>query len=103
MEKLAAAAAVGRSVPRSAAVGPGDPMPAAYWQAVLDDASADTRPAVHPIQEQRLSNINRHLLCVACRRRDRTIEIQKVDAVHLYGPDATWKDVGHKLLDSTCR
>ena len=40
---------------------------------------------------------------MGCRRCARTVEIQKADAVRLYGPDAVWKDVGQRLLDNTCR
>lgn len=55
MRKLAAgAAAVGRNAPGSPLVGPGDPMPPEYWRAVLDDASADTRPTVDSIRQQQL-------------------------------------------------
>ncbi|PSO21498.1 hypothetical protein C7G42_07590 [Bradyrhizobium sp. MOS003] len=32
----------------------------------------------------------------------RTVEIQKADAVRLYGPEAIWKNVGQRLLDNTC-
>lgn len=103
MEKLAAAAAVGRNASRSPATGPGDPMPPEYWQAVLADASTDTRPAAHPIRTQRLCDIARHLLRVSCGRCGRTVEIQTVDAVRLYGLDAVWKDVGQRLLDDTCQ
>jgi hypothetical protein len=47
----------------------------------------------------RLSEIPRELLRVECRRCARTIEIQRRDAVKLYGPHAVWKDVGQRLLD----
>lgn len=102
MRKLAAAAAVGRNAPGSAALVPGDEMPPEYWQAVLNDASADIRPVIDPVLKLRLGEIDRHLLRVACRRCGRTVEIQKVDAVRLYGGDATWRDVGQRLLDNTC-
>jgi hypothetical protein len=76
-------------------------VPPEYWQAVLDDASADTRPAANPIQ--RLCDINRPLLRVACRRCERTVEIQKADAVRPYGLQAVWKDCARRLLDGTCQ
>lgn len=101
MEKLAAKATVGRNAPRSPAIGPGDPMPPDYWQAVLDDASADTRTTADPIRTQRLCDVGRRLLWVACRRCGRTIEIQTADAVRLFGPDAIWKDAGQRLLDKS--
>jgi hypothetical protein len=102
MEKLAQVAAVRESVPPVRTSGPGDPIPPEYWQAVLDDAAADRGPAGPSVRTQRLADITRHLLRVACRRCGRTVEIQKVDAVRLAGPDAVWKDVGQRLLDDTC-
>ena len=102
MEKLANAAAVGKNVAPVHTPAPGDEMPPEYWQAVLDDpdASRRTGPSMHT---QRLSDIQRHLLRVACRRCGRTVEIQKADAVRLAGPQAVWKDVGQRLLDDTCQ
>jgi len=99
------AAAVGTNVPPSPAVGPGDTLPPEYWQALLDDAGADggnPGPAA-PGRLQQLSQIREHLLRVGCRRCGRTVEIQTLDAVRLYGRDAVWKDVGQRLLDNTCR
>jgi hypothetical protein len=52
---------------------------------------------------RRLSEIQRNVLRVSRRRCERTVEIQKVDAVRLYGPDVVWKDVGQRLLDDTCQ
>lgn len=49
-----------------------------------------------------LTEIPLHLLRVSCRRCSRTMEIQKVDAIRLYGQNAIWKDVGQRLLDDTC-
>jgi hypothetical protein len=88
IEKLAAAAAVRGSVPPVRTPGPGDEMPPEYWQAVLDDPHADASRRTGPsIRTQRLSDIQRHLLRVACRRCGRTVEIQKADAVRLAGTD----------------
>jgi hypothetical protein len=105
MEKLANAAAVGKNVPPARTPGPGDEMPPEYWQAVLDDPRADAgrRTTGPSIRTQRLSDIQRHLLRVACRRCGRTVEIQKADAIRLAGPRAVWKDVGQRLLDDTCQ
>jgi hypothetical protein len=103
MEKLAVKADVGGNVPPAPTPGPGDEMPPEYWQAVLDDAAANRPPARPSIRMLRLSEIQRHLLRVACRRCGRTVEIQKADAVRLAGPQAIWKDVGQRLLDDTCR
>jgi hypothetical protein len=82
---------------------PGDDLPAEYWQAILDDASADRVPPGPSIRTQRLADIQRHLLRVACRRCGRTVEIQKVDATRLYGQNAIWAEVGQRLLDNTCQ
>ena len=103
MEKLAAADAVGGDAPRSPAVGPGDTMPPEHWQCVLEDVAVDARPSAPSIRTQRLSQIEGHLLRVTCSKCSRIVEIQKVDAVRLYGPDAVWKDVGQRLLDNTCQ
>jgi hypothetical protein len=88
MEKLAAAAAVRENGPPVRTPGPGDAMPPEYWQAIMDDIAADRRPAGPSIRAQRLSEIQQHLLRVACRRCGRTVEIQKADAVRLAGPQA---------------
>ena len=104
MERLANTAAVRGNVPPARTPGPGE-MPPEYWQAVLDDPRADmgSRPPGPSVWMQRLSEIQRHLLRVGCRRCGRTVEIQKVDAVRLAGPQAVWKDVGQRLLDDTCQ
>jgi hypothetical protein len=39
---------------------------------------------------------------VSCSRCARIVEIQKADALRLYGPASVWKDVGQRLLDDTC-
>ncbi|WP_349643593.1 hypothetical protein [Bradyrhizobium genosp. SA-3] len=102
MDKMAAQTPVGRT-PSSDPVGPADAMPPEYLNAVLDHASADARPTGDPVQKRKLADIKRHLLLVACRRCARTVEIQKIDAVRLYGPGSLWKEVGQRLLDDTCR
>lgn len=102
MEKLANTSVVRGNVPPVRTPGPGDEMPPEYWQAVLDDASADRAAPGHSIRAQRLADIQRHLLRVTCRRCGRTVEIQKADAVRLAGPQQVWKDLGQRLLDDTC-
>ena len=104
MEKLAAAAAVGKNVAPVRTPGPGDELTPEYWQAVLDDPRADTgsRPPGPSIRTQRLAEIQQHVLRVGCRRCGRTVEIQKADAVRLAGAQAVWKDLGQRLLDDTC-
>jgi hypothetical protein len=51
----------------------------------------------------RLSEIPRELLRVECLRCFRCVEIQRLDAVKLYGPHATWREVGNRLLDHLFR
>lgn len=102
MEKMAAA--VGRKGPPARGLAPGDDLPLEYWQALLHDPRADLAhpPARTSERMLRLDEIPQHLLRVGCRRCGRTIEVQKADAVRLYGPNAVWKDVGRRLLDNTC-
>jgi hypothetical protein len=103
MEKLAAVA--GRKPRRTPAPGPGDPLPPEYWDALLRDPRTGTEPEPPgpPIQTLRLSEISQHILRVACRRCARTVEIQRLDGVRLYGRDAVWKQVAQRLLDDTCQ
>lgn len=96
---------VGRNAPPARGLAPDDDLPPEYWQALLDDPRADSgrsRQAAPGIQTRRLADVPQHLLRVACRRCNRTVEIQKADAVRLYGCDAIWRDVGQRLLDNTC-
>jgi hypothetical protein len=99
MDKMAAL--VGRNVPREPGLAPEADLPPEYWQALLDDPRVENRsgPSGGAL---RLSQIPQHILRVGCRRCARIVEIQKVDAVRLYGREALWKDVGRRLLDNTC-
>jgi hypothetical protein len=99
MEKLAAQP--DRARPESEPA-PDAPPPDAWWDSVLADPRAAGRPWL-PIQQRRLFEIPRHLLRVECLRCYRILEIQKADAVRLYGPHAVWKDVGMRLLDDGCQ
>ena len=103
MEKLGAVA--GREPRRTATPGPGDPMPAEYWNALMGDPRAGSGPATPTpsLRALRLSEIPQHILRVACSRCTRIVEIQKADALRLYGRDAIWKQVGQRLLDDTCQ
>jgi hypothetical protein len=56
-----------------------------------------------PVEQMPLSKISREVLRVECRRCSRCVEIQRLDAIRLYGPMAVWKDVGRRLLDDGCR
>ena len=98
MEKLAAEAVRKRS---SSTAAPDDALPAEYWDAVLKDPRADVTKA--QMRQRRLSEIQRHVLRISCRRCERTVEIQTADAVRLYGGNAVWKDVAQRMLDNTCQ
>ena len=98
MEKLAADTSR-RPVPPVAA--PDAPLPAEYWDSVLKDPRAGTTGS--QMRQRRLSEIQRHVLRISCRRCERTVEIQTADAVRLYGGNAVWKDVAQRLLDNTCQ
>jgi hypothetical protein len=97
------AAAVGRKAPPVGGLAPDDDLPPEYWHALFADARADgANPGPGASgRALRLDQIPQHLLRVSCRRCGRTVEIQKVDAVRLYGVAAIWKDVGQRLLDNT--
>ncbi|WP_194295389.1 hypothetical protein [Bradyrhizobium brasilense] len=98
MEKLAAEAAR-RPTPSAAA--PDAPLPAEYWESVLKDPRGGA--TVAQARQRRLSEMKGHVLRVSCRRCERIVEIQTADAVRLYGANAVWKDVAHRLLDNTCQ
>ena len=98
MEKLAADAAR-RSAPSG--TGPDAPLPTEYWESVLKDPRAGATGA--QMRQRPLSEIQRQVLRVSCRRCERTVEIQTADAVRLYGGNAVWKEVAQRLLDNTCR
>jgi hypothetical protein len=98
MEKLAAEAARRPAVPAAAS---DEALPAEYWDSLLKDPRAGTTGV--QVRQRRLSEMRRHVLRVSCRRCERTVEIQTVDAIRLYGGKATWKEVGQRLLDDTCQ
>jgi hypothetical protein len=95
MEKLATEAARRRA---NAALAPEEPLPPGYT--VLQDPRALSMPP--ETRQKRLSEIESHVLRVSCRRCGRIVEVQKVDAVRLAGPQAVWKDLAQRLLDGTC-
>jgi hypothetical protein len=98
MEKLAAEAVRRPAAPAAA---PDEALPAEYWDSLLRDPRAGATPA--QIQQRCLLELQRHVLRVSCRRCERTVEIQTVDAIRLYGGKAIWKEVGQRLLDDTCQ
>ena len=99
MEKLAAE--VVRRPPAASAAAPDAPLPAEYWDSVLKDPRAGATGA--QLRQRPLSEIQRHVLRVSCRRCERIVEIQTADAVRLYGGNAVWKDVAQRLLNNTCQ
>jgi hypothetical protein len=101
MEKLAAS--IGRKAVVTPPLGPQDEMPGEYWHAVLNDAQLEIRSSERSSAGQRLSEIPQHVLRVSCRRCARIVEIQKADAIRLYGQQASWREVGQRLLDNTCK
>ncbi|TWI71282.1 hypothetical protein IQ16_02901 [Bradyrhizobium huanghuaihaiense] len=100
MEKLAKS--MGNQPAKESPFGPQDEMPEEYWRSVLDDTPADAK-SLGRAAGLRLSELSQHVLRVSCRRCDRIVEIQKADAVRLYGQQAGWKEVAQRLLDNTCQ
>jgi hypothetical protein len=100
MERMALAN--GRKATPAHGLAPDDDLPPEYWQALLEDARTDGLSPGPSSSALRLTDISQHLLRVSCRRCGRTVEIQKADAVRLYGGRAFWKEVGLRLLDDTC-
>jgi hypothetical protein len=87
MEKMAAAQS--SKAPVTPALAPDDDLP----------PGAEVAPSC--VAALQLTEIPQHPLRVSCRRCSRTVEIQKVDAIRLYGQYAVWKDVGQRLLNDT--
>jgi hypothetical protein len=75
--------------------------PAGYWDSLLNDPRAGATGGQR--RQRPISEIERHVLRVTCRRCERTVEIQTVDAIRHYGGKTIWKDVGQRLLDDTCQ
>jgi hypothetical protein len=101
MEKLAGS--MGKATAKQRPLGPPDEMPEEYWRALLDDADTHAADAGRSNPGLRLCEIPQHVLRVSCRRCERIVEIQKVDAIRLYGQQAGWKEVAQRLLDNTCQ
>ncbi len=87
--------------PAAPAAAPDAPFPDAYWNSVRKDPRAQADGT--QIRKRWLVEIQRHLLRISCRRCERTVEIQTLDAIRLYGGNAVWKDVAQRLLDNTCQ
>jgi hypothetical protein len=100
IEKLAAHSSTASLCARPLA--PNDELPPEYWLALLNDPRADGTHSDAGVRHCRLSQMQQHLLRVSCRRCARIVEIQKIDAVRLFGEAAIWGDVGRRLLDDTC-
>jgi hypothetical protein len=100
IEKMAAAK--GRRAAPGPALARRDDLPPEYWQALLEDVSAEVTTSGSSSSTRRLNQITQHLLRVCCRRCGRTVEIQRIDAVRLHGERAVWREAGQRLLDDTC-
>ena len=98
MEKLTFEAVRRPALPAAA---PDAPLPEAYWDSVLNDPRAETNGA--QMRQRPLVEIQRHVLRISCRRCERIVEIQTVDAIRLYGGNAVRKDVAQRLFDNTCQ
>jgi hypothetical protein len=81
---------------------PADDLPEAYWEFIVQDHRGQIRTGV-PIQQRRLSEIPRHVLRVTCRRCDRIVEIQTVDAVRVYGLERCRYEAARRWLPRTDR
>jgi len=109
--RVRAASASCRSAPSSCGTTPGDAV--GIWDVgvglrvgatlLLLLAGASPVPPGPSVRPLRLSEIPQHILRVSCSRCARIVEIQKADAVRLYGQTAVWKDVGQRLLEDTCQ
>jgi len=98
MEKLAREHARREEAPGA----PDQPPPPEWWDNVLSDPRARGKPWL-PIEQRRLSEVPRELLRLDCLKCLRCIEIQRADAVRLFGPHAVLKDVAMALLENGCR
>ena len=67
---------------------------------LLGDPRARSRP--RPLQDQRLIDIRQEVLRVECLRCFRIVEIQRLDAIKLFGPGSLWDAVADHLLESGC-
>ena len=68
------------------------------------DPRVGARPVAKPSRPgAAVVRISQHILRVSCSRCARIVEIQRADAVRLYGQTAVWKDVGQRLLDNICQ
>jgi hypothetical protein len=70
--------------------------------ALLEDAEAEVAPSESSAAALQLTEFRSIFSKVSFRRCSRTVEIQKIDAIRLYGEHAVWKDVGQRRLDDTC-
>jgi hypothetical protein len=77
--------------PAPTAATPDAPLSDEYWDSLLKDSRAGDGVRM---RQRKLSEIQRHVLRVSCRRCERTVEIQTADAVRLYE---------QRLLDNTCQ
>ena len=97
MEKLAAKAAKAANP----AAAPDAPLPAEYWESVLrDPRSADDAR----MRQRKLSEVQRHVLRIFCRRCERIVEIQTADAATRSGRasrNGSWTTPASNALGDT--
>jgi hypothetical protein len=111
IEKLAAR--MRSPAPAAPDPGPGGAPPEAWWDSVFGDprvtgerfetGDRSGQRFETSGKNLRLGDIRREVLRVECLRCFRIVEIQRLDAIKLYGPQAVWKEVGAHLLDNGCQ
>ncbi|WP_398482508.1 hypothetical protein [Tardiphaga sp.] len=84
------------------AIGPADPMPDSYWDAVLADPRAEATRPPPSSRPRRLADARREAIRFECLRCFRIVEVTVSDAIKLYGGQAPTRDVGRKLLEQGC-
>jgi hypothetical protein len=80
-----------------------DAAPPVCSAKVLENCTPNSGANGAQMRQQRLAEIQRHVLRISCRRCERTVEIQTADAIRLYGGNAVWKQVAQRLLDNMCQ
>jgi hypothetical protein len=71
----------------------------AWWQSVLSDPRAAT---MRPSPAKALGELQTAKLRVECLRCFRVVEELRRDLLARWGADASWRDVGQRLLNERC-
>lgn len=77
------------------------PQDDGWWQFIMNELTLD-RSAWMPIQQTRLSEIPQPSCGSIAFAAVAHCQISHADTVRLYGPQATWKKAGQRLLDEGC-